>query len=405
MITIQEIKTFCVNNDYDVRKSHNGRWFDQKCTPDVVCIIADCVYQYAINNGAKTEFMSVDIWRSEYAADNVEAIFNKPGVGHKMAQNEYDKFFAQPLELLANAKILYKKKKGNRNHYSVNKLNILEYIALRERNALTFLNIYIEAVLTDSGIMYIFDDFFDKQSDDLFQILKERYEDFTISNTPINGLTEVRRIFTKVLNPLAFTRKKRGTAKGRMSKDIISFDSLMYNQANFRDIYVEKPKGITRKEYAATHPVEVNDAYFKYQSTKAKKFLKQWNDDYRNGESEYSVGVLPGDKATNIHHIFSESQFPEISYYLENLIALTPTQHYNHAHNDFNTQEINSQYQHMLLLAKSEIIESDISNDTTETIYEFDKFVYVLKAGFDEDIEIETMDFPTIVREINLHYT
>ena len=37
-------------------------------------------------------------------------------------------------------------------------------------------------------------------------------------------------------------------------------------------------------------------------------------------------------KAAHMHHIFPESIFPEICYYLENIIALTPTQHLNYAH-------------------------------------------------------------------------
>lgn len=29
--------------DLDVRKSHDARFVDQKCTPDIVCFMADCV--------------------------------------------------------------------------------------------------------------------------------------------------------------------------------------------------------------------------------------------------------------------------------------------------------------------------------------------------------------------------
>lgn len=34
--TIQE---FLDEHDYDIRKTHNGRWIDQKCTMDVVCLV------------------------------------------------------------------------------------------------------------------------------------------------------------------------------------------------------------------------------------------------------------------------------------------------------------------------------------------------------------------------------
>ena len=36
----------------------------------------------------------------------------------------------------------------------------------------------------------------------------------------------------------------------------------MYNRPNFRDIYADKPKGVTRKEYVATHPIEINEDYY-----------------------------------------------------------------------------------------------------------------------------------------------
>lgn len=29
--------------DFDIRKSRDARFVDQKCTPDIVCFIADCI--------------------------------------------------------------------------------------------------------------------------------------------------------------------------------------------------------------------------------------------------------------------------------------------------------------------------------------------------------------------------
>lgn len=96
-------------------------------------------------------------------------------------------------------------------------------------------------------------------------------------------LQNVIRIFIKVLNPLAYFKNSCGTEKGRISEQNITYDMLMYNRNNFRDIYADKPKGVTRKEYAVTHPVEVNEAYYYYQSTKAKRYLRIFNDQNRNG--------------------------------------------------------------------------------------------------------------------------
>lgn len=141
MLTQQAIIDFCNQYDYDIRKSHNGRWIDQKCAADVVTVIADCIYNYALEDDDGI-FTTADIWHYKYAVENVEAIFKKPGVENEAARSEYDKFFQQPMEMLANARILTKTKQGNRNFYRVNNFEVLEYIALRERNALFFLKAY-----------------------------------------------------------------------------------------------------------------------------------------------------------------------------------------------------------------------------------------------------------------------
>ena len=135
MLTQQAVIDFCNQYDYDIRKSGNGRWIDQKCAADVVTVIADCVYNYALEDDDGI-FTTADIWHYKYAVENVEAIFKKPGVENEAARSEYDKFFQQPMEMLANARVLTKTKQGNRNFYQINNFEVLEYIALRERNAL-----------------------------------------------------------------------------------------------------------------------------------------------------------------------------------------------------------------------------------------------------------------------------
>ena len=345
MLTQQNIIDFCNQYDYDIRKSHNGRWIDQKCAADVVTMIADCIYNYNAEHQGEF-FTSKDIWNYKYAVENIEIVFKKPNVQSPMAKNEYDKFFQQPMEMLANAKVLTKEKRGNKNFYKVGNPDILEYIALRERNALTFLKIYIEKVLKDSDIFYLFEDFFNAQTKSNYETLKDGYSQFIINHTKINKELECNRIFIKVLNPLAY-----------------------------------------------------------YQSRKAKRFLKLFNDQYRNSQSEYVDGIH-NDKATQMHHIFPESEYPEICYFLENIIALTPTQHLNYAHPDNRTQEINQQYQHLLLLAKAERIKENLNGLCGQKIYEFAKFLFVLNVGFDNDdvLTINDMDFCSVVNIINIYY-
>ena len=46
MIRDIDIKNHLKEYDFDIKKNNNARWIDQKCTPDVVSIIADCIIQY-----------------------------------------------------------------------------------------------------------------------------------------------------------------------------------------------------------------------------------------------------------------------------------------------------------------------------------------------------------------------
>lgn len=405
MLTQQAIIDFCNQYNYDIRKSGNGRWIDQKCAADVVTVIADCVYSYALEDDDGI-FTTSDIWHYKYAVENVEAIFKKPGVENEAAKNEYDKFFQQPMEMLANARVLTKTKQGNRNFYQVNNFEVLEYIALRERNALFFLKTYIEKVLADSGIYHVFEEFFRLQTKESYEAVKSTFSTFIINNTNINGVVECNRIFIKVLNPLAYFKNSCGTESGRLSEQNITYDILMYNRNNFRDVYADKPKGVTRKEYAVSHPVEVNEAYYHYQSAKAKRFLRLFNDQNRGGQTEHIETTHMSDKAIHMHHIFPEAIYPEICYYLENIIALTPTQHLNYAHPDGRTQEIDEQYQHLLLLSKADRIHDNLTDAAVEKIYEFSNFLYVLNIGFDNDtvLDIADMDFCAVINAINMHY-
>lgn len=405
MLTSKDVTDFINQNTYDIRVTNNGRWIDQKCAADVLTVIADCIYNFYLNNPANTIFNTADIWYSDYAKNNVVEIFKKPDVDSTQAQNEYDKFFQQPMELLAASKVLNKTKNGNRNMYSIANISMLEFIALREKNALFFLNEYITKTLKDSGIYDLFETFFNSQTSMNYLKMKKGFSNFTIMNTPINGEVECNRIFIKVLNPLAYYNNTLGTERGHLSKHNITYDMLMYNRNNFRDINSEKPKDITRKEYMQLKKIVVNDAYYKYQSAKAKHYLKLFNEQYRDNKSEH-YDEFDNGIATQMHHIFPENQYPEICYYLENLIALTPTQHMTKAHPKNNTREIDEVYQHLLLLSKTDRIKENLTDANSEKIYEFSRLLYVLNIGFEDDniLEIDDMNFESVINNINLHY-
>lgn len=113
----------------NIRKSHNARFCDQKCTPDVVCFIADCINNIA--SGDSLGFDTNTIWTSQYFIKNTRAIFNKPWANDIRAKHEYDKFIAQPLKLLSYAHIIEQIGDTKKNIYVVNNQLLLDYIAQR----------------------------------------------------------------------------------------------------------------------------------------------------------------------------------------------------------------------------------------------------------------------------------
>ena len=402
---------FLEQHDYDIRKTADARWIDQKCTYDVLSIIADCIIEYVdglLDNQSDIsiqEFTVRDIWHSDYARNNVIAIFSKPDPLLK-ARNEYDKYFGQPIKLLSYSKVLNSKKVGNKYFYSINNRKILEKIALRPINALDFLYEYITKVLKDSGIYGDFDNFFKLQTKEAYSDVRETFIKFTIKYTKINGETECGRIFTKIINPLAFKLKKCGTSRGRMSNNIITLNDLAYNKPNWRDILSGKDKTVTRNEYEITSQDLKNEAYAKYTVDKAKKTVKKYNEIINNGLSEVrqtTEKVL----ATQVHHIFPQSDFPSIADYVENLIVLTPNQHYIMAHPKNNTCYVDKDFQYICLIAKSSWIYLDLTSDRKEKFYSFKDYQYVLNEGLEteEFDEISDGSFSEIIQKIDYYFS
>ena len=71
------IKEYFSTFDFDIKKSNNPCSFDQKVTPDVLTIIADCIIEFVEKTG-KEEFTIKDIWEFEYSSNTILDIFNKP---------------------------------------------------------------------------------------------------------------------------------------------------------------------------------------------------------------------------------------------------------------------------------------------------------------------------------------
>lgn len=384
---IQQLNNFFAQFDFDVRKSRDARFMDQKVTPDVLCAVAECVIEF-LEDDLNKEFNKNDIWHSDYAQTLITESFNKPNL--KDADSEYDKFFAQPLKTLAYAKVLNETKRANTNVYTINCFDILEYISLRERNALNFLEIYLTKVISESGLQNVFNNFFEQQNKASLETLRNTLSAFYLANTNIKKDLEPPRIYNKIINILAFKKRAKGSIRGAISEFSLPIQEIRYNRINWRDI--GKDKGTTREEFKVTlgDNAEI-EGYYKYNVQKAKKFIRK----IHQFSEIHRFDAYPGLQA---HHIFMESEFPEIADYPENIICLTPNQHYYRAHPNNKTSVLDKSYQLICLTSKLDSIEINYRNGQTD--YSLADFVEVLNIGFNTDNFKPEMDFEEIKHQI-----
>lgn len=230
--------------DFDIRKSHDSRYVDQKCTPDIVCFLADCILNIAASHPT---FTANDIWQSQYFKHNCRVVFNKPYADDKRAKNEYNKWFSQPLKLFHTAGILDANLSTRPATYSIKNEELLDYISRRERNSYNFLYCYFSKVLKDSGFWRYFEEYLHNVTENRIAAkneLYDRYYRLISGNTPTQSRLDIYRMFHKVLNVLAAEHNVPGSS----GKEARMFSDLMYNRKNWRDL--NKEKSVTRQEAA-----------------------------------------------------------------------------------------------------------------------------------------------------------
>lgn len=376
-----EIEKHLSKLNLDVRISRNSRFMDQKVTPDVLCIVSECILEFISANG-DVAFTKNDIWHADYSNDLIKEVFNKPDL--KSADREYDKFFSQPLKLLSYAGILIESKVKRSNSYKIVKHKLLEFISLRERNSLYFLSSYLEKVTRDSGLYAYLETFFTQQDKASLTNLKNQVDRFYRTYTDIKNEFEAPRIFNKIINILAFKKKLKGTVRGNLSSTIIPIQEIRYNRVNWRD--KGKDKSIPRSVV-----IENTGGFYKYSVEKAKKFVKrihQYSEPHR----------YENYPALHAHHIFLASEFPEIADLPENIICLTPNQHYLRAHPNSKTSAVDVSYQLICLISKLDSIEdSYVKNDDN---YSLTDFVEVLNIGFKTTFFKKSMGFEELKHSI-----
>ena len=379
--------------DFDIRQTHNARYVDQKCTPDIVCFIADCI----LNTSCATKTFTVnDLWDERFFIDNCRIIFGKPSPADPCARNEYNKVLCQPLKLLAYAHVLTVNKDSRTLFFSVADVEMLEYISVKERNAYNFMLKFFGKVISDSGLMRIFDEYKENCISDPKSAKAEiytKYHRFISANTPSHSKKDVDRIFHKVFNLFAYSNMLPGS-----NGKLLDWYDLMYNRVNWRD-KDKKQKALTRQQAVAAEIEQMNqDFYIDYQVNKAIRKVREKQGNISEVHDDLANGV-----ATEVHHIFPKSEFPELASYFENLILLTSSQHRQKAHPRSNFHLIDKEYQLVCLMAKSYTVEEYI-NKYGETFYSKKSFLLVVNTGTSCSALHESDSFNTIRRYIHYYY-
>lgn len=145
---------------------------------------------------------------------------------------------------------------------------------------------------------------------------------------------------------------------------------------------------MSRQEYQELCTgVVSNNGYYERAVNKAKKYV-------RDLEQYSEVHPYACYKATDAHHIFMKSEFPDLADLPENIIALTGTEHYSYAHPNRNTQRIDPNYQMICLISKLDSIERNFQSGRND--YSLADFTKVLNEGLDTEEFNEQMGYEKI---------
>lgn len=356
------------------------RHMDQKCTPDVIYLIAECILSIAPNK--ETLFSRADIAQSEYFRSNLQFLFNKPDPQASSVANEIDKLVSQPLKTLAFSGVLTETKKGKQFVYSIRHLDAMQFLSANARNAFKFLSVLNQKFIADSGLsssVILFEKSNHTNEDyielrDKFFRFFQMYTRLGTRGSVNGGRVEFRRILPKILNPIAVDRGIPGVVSGHISPGPFVYQDLMYNRPNWRD--TDKNKKHSRADALAksTEKELLARRYSSNENTKMKKRVLLRH----NGISEVRDSLSSG-QATQAHHIFPVSGFPELQAIPENIISLTASQHFQRAHPKNDTSRVDAEYQRSCLLAKLESIRNSVVNG--DLFYSKEQFISLLNSA------------------------
>ncbi len=358
-----------------VKTPRVGVHYEQKITPDLIWCVAHVVRELVAQDPQRT-FTDKDVRESPVFNALMQDYFSKaPQEG---AENEYNKLSSYQLGVLVFAGVLTQV--GMRpKTYQVVQREILEYVAVNDFNARSFLCAYTIKFIADNGLSPVFESYQQTPSQDTYQRAKEAYWQWAQVNTAVKGndRRHTYRVFNKIFNVFCYAHRIPGEDASNVVPGPCPYAFLIYNRENFRD--KDMPTGMTRERYQQEVLAGFEqDGVVETLLQKVKNAMKvRYHHD--SEIKDPTLGYLPG-AGVHVHHILPQHSYSQFSLTKENLICLTPGQHYSFAHVAGNTRTINPDFQQICLKTKFAHIKESLQ--AGEDFYDLREFAKVLTTCF-----------------------
>lgn len=374
-------------SNLDLRKTRDtaGIHFEQKITPDLLWCVAEVILDLVSVN-SDTIFTDDDIRRSSFFISTMREYFTKPGQ-IESTENEYNKVSSYQLGFLAFCRVLAEIENRPKAFRVVN-LDVLRYLSLNDRNVLNFLEAYVDKFIIDNNLEDYFDEYQHLSTQRNYVRLKDKYWEWAQENTGVRTKNPQHsyRVFNKIFNIYAHNHRLPGESGSRVRPGVCPYEYLVYNRKNFRDAYM--PEGMSRREYVET--IQLN----RENSSVLSSLVARSKHEIRRRHSVSEVNSPEESAGIHVHHIFPDNEYPQFSYFKENLIALTPGQHFSNAHLQANTLRINTQYQIVCLLAKLRSISESIR--LNDSFYNIRNLIFMLNRVFGLNLSEDSQ--PSIIQ-------
>jgi hypothetical protein len=294
------------------------------------------------------------------------------------AENEYNKVSSYQLGLLSFAGIL-KIVDERPKKYQIENFEAIDFLSINDLNASKFLSEYTEKFLVDNGLISYFEQYKNTPNQDNHLRAKEAYWEWAKVNTGVRGddRKHTYRVFNKIFNVYCNKHRIPGEDASNITSGPCPYSFLIYNRENFRD--QDMPSGMTRQQYKEEVLSEIDsDGVVATLLKKAKDAVRA-----RHGNDseikDANLGYEPN-SGVHVHHILPQHSYSQFSLSRENLIALTPGQHFSRAHVEANTKTINSDFQKICLKQKFVAISESVKND--DGFYNLSEFIKILNICF-----------------------